>query len=202
MINHPLFTNVELKHYKKQLNITTYKKNTLIFQEGEICNSLGLILSGELTISTLTNYDKEYIIDVLHPNDIFGENLLFNQNNIFLGDGIISKDAEIIFISKDTLIELFKDKNFLTNYLFIVSSKTLKLRERLKLLSQKSVEEKIMFYLLNEYKKTGNPNIKIKSKEQLANILNLPRPSLSRELIKMQEKGLIKYDRYFITLVV
>ena len=202
MQTHPLFKNVNLKGYKNQLNVTKYPINTLLFQEGEECNSLGLILSGELTISTLTNLDKEYTINVLHKNDIFGENLLFNKNDVFLGDGIITQDAEIMFIPKDLLIELFSNKTFLINYLSIISEKNTKLRERLKLLSQKSISDRIMFYLINEYKRIGNKKIPITSKEDLAIKLNIPRPSLSRELIRLKDEGLINYNRYFITLMI
>ena len=56
MYRHPLFKKVDLKHYKNQINIKKYNENTLIFSEGEKCISLGLILSGELKISTLANY--------------------------------------------------------------------------------------------------------------------------------------------------
>lgn len=201
MQNHPLFKNVDLRHYKKQLNVTKYSTNSLLFQEGEECNSLGVILSGELTISTLTSLDKEYTINILHKNDIFGENLLFNKSDVFLGDGIITKDAEILFIPKNLLIDLFSNKTFLINYLSIISEKNTKLRERMKLLSQKSIADRIMFYLINEYKKTGNKKVSIISKEDLANKLNIPRPSLSRELINLKDEGLIDYNRYFITLL-
>ena len=71
----------------------------------------------------------------------------------------------------------------------------------MKLLSQKSIADRIMFYLINEYKKTGNKKVSIISKEDLANKLNIPRPSLSRELINLKDEGLIDYNRYFITLL-
>ena len=39
------------------------------------------------------------------------------------------------------------------------------------------------------------------TKEELANELYMQRPSLSRELIKMKQDGLIEYDRYSITIL-
>ena len=107
-----------------------------------------------------------------------------------------------MFIPKDLLIELFSNKTFLINYLSIISEKNTKLRERLKLLSQKSISDRIMFYLINEYKRIGNKKIPITSKEDLAIKLNIPRPSLSRELIRLKDEGLINYNRYFITLMI
>ena len=71
----------------------------------------------------------------------------------------------------------------------------------MKLLSQKSIENKIMFYLYSEKKKRNTNVINIPSKEKLAQLLNIPRPSLSRELIKLKEKKIILYDKYKITIL-
>jgi CRP-like cAMP-binding protein len=201
MNKHPLFNNIYLKEYEKQLITKKFKTNQLIFSEGETCDYLGVIISGELTISTITNKDNEYVINVLGKNDIFGENLLFNTNNHFLGDGIITKDSEIIFIQKEVLLEMFSNKTFLLNYLSLTSTKNSNVRQRLKLLSQKTIEDRIMFYLSTEQKRLGTNIIPITSKEKLATTLNIPRPSLSRELKNLKGKGLIEYNRYFIKLM-
>ena len=40
-----------------------------------------------------------------------------------------------------------------------------------------------------------------KCKEELASMMSLNRPSLSRELMRMRDEGLIEYDRNSITLL-
>ena len=82
----------------------------------------------------------------------------------------------------------------------IITQKNMEVRGRLKLLSQKTIEERIMFYLISEVKKEGTKKIKIKSKEDLAHTLNIPRPSLSRELIKLKEQGIINYNKNHIEI--
>ena len=84
MYNHPLFLNCDLKDYSKNFIIKKFKNNTLIFHEGEECNHLGIILKGQLVISTLTALDKDYVINVLNPNDLFGDTLLFSDKTYFL----------------------------------------------------------------------------------------------------------------------
>ena len=202
MNNHPLFLNVDLKRYEKDFKIKKYPVNTLIFQEGEECNHLGIILKGQLIISTLTALDKEYVINILNKNDLFGDTLLFSEKTLYLGDGIVSKDLEVLLISKNLLLEMFKDQTFLLNFLSIIAKKSTDLRNRLKLLSHKSIEERILFYLDSEKKRLKTNKIPIKSKEVLAKLLNIPRPSLSRELIKLKDKGIIDYNRYNITLLI
>ena len=198
---HPLFNNVNYEKYNKLYKIETYKKGSIIFNEGDICNTLGLILNGEVHISTLTNNDKEYIISSLIKNDIFGENLLFNPKKEYLGDCIAIKDTMILFIEKENLLKLFDNKTILENYLSLISIKNTKLRHTLKLYSQKSITDRIMFYLISEQKKINSNIIPIDGKESLAKLLNIPRPSLSRELINLKEKGIINFDRYSITIL-
>jgi CRP-like cAMP-binding protein len=202
MYNHPLFLNVDLKKYENYFHIKKYPQNTLLFHEGEECKDIGIILKGQLTISTMTSLNKEYIINILNKNDLFGDTLLFSKKTLFLGDGIISKDAEILFISKELLLEMFKEQQFLLNFLSITSQKSMNLRNRLKLLSHKSIEERILFYLTEQKKQLNSNKIPIKSKESLAKLLNIPRPSLSRELIKLKERKIIDYNRYYIILII
>ena len=202
MYNHPLFLNVDLKKYEKYFNIKKYKQNVLLFHEGEECQNIGIILKGQLVISTITALNKEYTINILNKNDLFGDTLLFSEKTLYLGNGIISKDAEILLISKELLLEMFKDQQFLLNFLSLVSKKSMDLRNRLKLLSHKTIEERIMFYLDNEKKRLNTNKIPVKSKEKLAQLLNIPRPSLSRELIKLKKKKIIDYNRHFIILMI
>jgi CRP-like cAMP-binding protein len=198
---HPLFNNVKYENYNNLFIIKNYKKGSLIFSEGDICHYIGLLLKGEIQISTLTNNDKEYIISTLYENDIFGENLLFSKNKEYLGDCISITDSKILYINKNNLFTLFENKQILENYLNIISEKNTVLRQNLKLFSQKSIEDRIMFYLISEEKKYNSNIIKITSKESLARKLNIPRPSLSRELINLKNKGLIEFDRYSITII-
>ena len=81
----------------------------------------------------------------------------------------------------------------------LISKSVMKLQGKVKILSQKTIREKILFYIKNEIKRTKNKTIKINSKEELAKILNIPRPSLSRDLILLKEDGYIFYDRDTIT---
>ena len=198
---HPLFNNVDYQKYKNLYKIETFKKGSIIFNEGDICDSIALVIEGEIHISTLTTDDKEYIILSLFKNDFFGENLLFNSNKEYLGDCISITDSKIILINKTDLFKLFENKTILENYLTLTSNKNTNLRNKLKLYSQKSITDRIMFYLISEQKRLNTNVIPINGKESLAKLLNIPRPSLSRELINLKSKGLIDYDKYTITIL-
>lgn len=201
MIKHPLFKNITYD-YSNHFIIKEYKKDSLIFNELEKCDSLALILEGEVQISTLTYNDKEYTITLLNKFDTFGEFLLFSDTPYYLGDIIAKSNTKIAFISKNNLLNLLNDKLILENFLNLLSKKSMLNQEKIKVYSQNNIEDRILFYLFEESKKQNSKTIKIKSKENLALLLNIPRPSLSRSLIKLKEKSLIEYDKYSITLKV
>ena len=177
-----------------------YSKGSIIFFEGDECNYVSVIKKGEISIRTF-NYDKETEINLLHKDELFGDSLVLNSDNRYLGNVVAITDTILIMISKDNWLKLLENKTILKNYLEIVSNKVFKIQSRVKILSQKTIREKILFYLISEYKRTNNKEIKIKSKEALALYLNIPRPSLSRELILLKKDEIIDYNRYNITLL-
>ena len=53
------------------------KKGEIIFRENDECFSIGIIKSGQISISSLTFEGNEIIYNSLKSGDIFGNNLIF-----------------------------------------------------------------------------------------------------------------------------
>ncbi len=190
------------KNHLSFFTIKKYKAKSVIFTEGTECKCLGVVLKGEVEISTTTFLQKEFSIKILTPDAIFGENLLFSDGGFYLGHVISKTDSEIALIGKADLLKLLSNNPaLLEDYLRELSESHLQLQQKIKILSQKSVAEKIMFHLGECSKKIHSLRIPVKSKERLAAYLNIPRPSLSRELISLKNQGMIDYDRHFITIL-
>ena len=76
------------------------------------------------------------------------------------------------------------------------------LNNKVKSLAFKSVREKVINFILELQKSQQNDLVKLKSsKEDIASYLGIPRPSLSRELIKLREDKLIEFDRSSINIL-
>ena len=176
-----------------------YKKGTVIADQGSICDNLSFVIKGEVIISTYTIDDKEYVISQLSVDDSFGEMIIFNPDNHYLGNIISQKDTIIKSISKHNLTMLLStNKDFLLAFLSHISSRAINIQNRSKVLLQNSIRDKILFYLNENYQKNNDKTIYIDSKENLAKYLNIPRPSLSRELINMRNEDIISFDRHKI----
>jgi len=195
---HTIFnnTNININNFK----IITYKKNDVIFNEGDSCDSIGLVIYGNITITTYTYNEKEYEIINIQDDGIFGQNIIFS-NQKYLGTGITTKETKVVFISKKELLSLFTNQTFAANYLSLISKITLNIQKKVKLLTQKEIRDKIMFLLYENIKETNSNTFYYDTKEKLALYLNITRPSLSRELINMKNEGIIEYDLRSITLL-
>lgn len=163
-----------------------FKKNQIIFRNQELTSSLFLILKGKIEIVMFTLNGEEEVISSFKENDIFANALIFASVPAFLGDVIAREDGELIAISKSEIIKKIKeDERFLTLYIQELSAKTIALNVRAKLLSHKNIRERIIYYLqINK----GYIEMTI---NELSKVLVLPRPSVSRELIKMCDENII-----------
>lgn len=185
--------NFDNKYYK----IFNYNKNETIKNEGDVCDSIGIVIKGTVKISNFLINDTEFVISILEENDIFGENLMFSSNNFYPGYIYATTNASIMFIKKDAFIELLSiDNDFKLYYLRYISNKFIELQTRIKILSQPTIKEKFLFYLRLSSKKTGS--CYIKSITKLANYLNVPRPSLSRSISELiDENKIIVNNKYY-----
>ena len=173
-----------------------YKNGEIIFNEGDICDKLGLVLEGEAKIFTYTYQDKEEIINNVHTGDLFGQFVLFSKHNNYVGTCIALRKTKVLFLSKASFIKLTKsNEGFLIEYLEEISDISFNLKQQVKLFAHKNIRDRIMFYIKNN---EDNNVCEIESITNLSNILNIPRPSLSRELIKMQNEGIITYNKHYI----
>ena len=160
-----------------------YKKNEIIKNEGDICNQIGFILSGSINISNINWNNKEFNFQHFNEGDLFGEMLIFSENNFYPGTIYATSNCTILYISKPKFLnKLAKDTSFSDYYFSYTSNKFIQLQTRIKILSQPSIEDKFLYYLKTQIQRHNTNKIKIKSITKLAEYLNVTRPSLSRTI--------------------
>jgi len=202
LYTHPLFNNCKID-LAKYLKITEYKKGDVVFNEDTYCNFLGVVIDGEIDIKSYTFLEKEYLIYQANNKMLFGEIVIFSRFPHFLGTGIATKNSRVIIIQKDMLLMLFRlDEAILKNYLEMTSDRAYMIQQRNKLLANKNIRDRIIYYLTSEAKIQNSKAIHLtQTKEAIALHLGIPRPSLSRELINMETDGVIAVDGKYITLL-
>lgn len=167
-------------------------KDTILFNEDSMCNSICIIKKGKIKISSYLSNGNEIIYTSLKDNDIFGNNLIFSTTPYYKGNVICIEDTIIYKIDKEYLITLLQNnQDFLIEYLKISSNNTKKLNDQIKLLSFDSSLDKLMYYLY-----INDNDITYNSISELASTLFIRRETLSRLITKLvNEKEIVHYKK-------
>ena len=121
-----------IKYIKKNTNIkydeVTARKNQTLFFEGDECKSVGLVVSGKISVISYFADGKEIIYNTLGRGEVFGSNLIFSSSPFFRGDVVAAEESEILYITKDELLKgLSENVGLLEMYLHHIISKPWKI---------------------------------------------------------------------------
>ena len=177
--------------------VNSYERNNIVHFVGDICENLEIILSGEVAVERIDESGKLMTIAEFFDGDILGGNLLFSKNPCYPMTVTAKKPTIILEISKRQLFDLFASSlDFLKSYLAYISDHSVILGDRIKHYVNRTIRECIISYLDYESKKQESSTIKLTiSKKALAERIGVQRTSLSRELAKMRNEGLIEFDK-------
>jgi len=182
-----------------QPKIRNYYKNDYIIIAGDTFEAVGVVLKGKATVSKENAAGDRSVMTRLEPGDIFGEIVAFSTQSTWPATVQAEEACTVFFLPRGKIIgECPKMCNchrvLIRNFLKIVSERALLLNRKVEYLTIKSMRGKISVYLLEQYQKTGNPNIILPlNRNQLADFLNVSRPSMSRELCNMRDEGVIDF---------
>ncbi|MCQ2969878.1 MAG: Crp/Fnr family transcriptional regulator [Clostridium sp.] len=203
-----LFYNIKDEELKELLGssnyyIEKYNKGEIIAQEDDNCTSIGLVLEGTINIETIYPSGKGIVMKKLLPGDVFGEALIFSKETTYPATVIANSNCTIGYLNKKEVIKLLSLNSIIfENFMMLLSDKVLTLKNKIKSISLKNVRQKVVNYILQEYISQKDFKILLNlSKEEIAGIIGIPRPSLSRELIKLREEKLIEFDRNTINIL-
>lgn len=217
----PLFEGLDHDTYGtfcEKCTIHLYWKGELIAREGDICPGIGVVFEGQVAKQKYAPNGDSSTLDLLGPGDTFGEELIFSRYRRHTTSLEAVSSVKIIYIKRDELLEMMSRSPLLLNNLLALLSDQLHLQnQRIYVLSQRTLRQKISSYLiellreqLNEDGQTLEEASRIistqsvelpSSKEVVARLLSMPRPSFSRELISMEKDGLIRASGRVIWLL-
>ncbi len=179
--------------------VIAIKKNESIAMTGEIFDSIGIILTGGAAVYRENAAGDRILITLLGAGDMFGEMLAFSNTRIWPVTVIVQEDCEVLFLGREKIVgECDRmcpwHRSLIGNMLKILSEKALFLNKRVEYLSIKSMRGKIATYLLEQSKKAGSALFMLPmSRSDMADYLNVSRPSMSREMARMKDEGIIDY---------
>ncbi len=182
--------NLISKNYSRK---KSYRSREIIALEGDPLKGLGIILTGKIEVAKVFPSGRKLVLSNFGAGNIFGESMVFKDEAYYPSTIEALEDSQILFIAKENLFDFLRsDDNLMKNYLNLLSSRILMLNDKLDILTQDSIRRKIVSFLIKESHKTRSNHIRFEyNRNKMSEILNIPRPSLSRELNRMADDTLI-----------
>ena len=191
--------DLDLLRSKTDFIEKTYSKGEYVFRTGDKSGDLFFLIEGSLNVYQIDSNGKRFIFQNFNKPTLFGEVYSYLEEP-FDFDSECATDSKILII-KD-FRKLFQPpcpEDFLRSYINFLSQKCLALSKKNQITSQASLRQKIGKYLI-ENEKEGKVKLSMK-REDLADYLSTTRPSLSRELSKMADEGIIKAGGDYIEIL-
>lgn len=180
-----------------------YFRGEKIFLEGDLCSSIAIIERGNIIARQSFSDGHDKIIKILNNRDCIGLNLIFSSNPYYKATFTAEALSTITLIHKEDLLKLMSlDNQFNLNVLSLISDESIRLNDHIKLLSYKTIREKICYFLYQEYLRLNQTSFLINyTKTELAAFLNVERPSLSYELSRLIKEGIIANQNKLYTII-
>lgn len=200
----PLFRSIpndQLESFLESAQLITRKipKNGFVAIAGEPMEGIGILLSGHAHLTRENMLGQRTIVTELKESDIFGEALLFTDEPLWPATIQATKESLVIFIPSKTFTHAFPNcqscqLQMLTNLLHDMSEKAMSLTRKVHYLMLKGMREKIFAYFMDIYRKQKtSPIILPHNRQEMADVLNVSRTALSRELSRLQDEGIIDF---------
>ncbi len=194
-------TEAELERILKcsKAGIRKYPEGSYIFEQGGKPSKLFLLLEGQVQICKDFTSGKRDVLYMVEEGNVFGEIFLFGDRRHYWYDAVASADVAVLEMPWDFFYHFCSNacdhhKQLTQNMLEILSENNLKITRKLHIVSTSSLRERIAIWLIDSVDDKDCVELHM-NREQLADFLGVARPSLSRELMKMQRDGLIKVEK-------
>ncbi|NLE08667.1 MAG: Crp/Fnr family transcriptional regulator [Dehalococcoidales bacterium] len=183
-----------------------YRTREIVTSRGQPFEGIGIIAAGKIALTKEMYSGNRTIIGFLDEGDIFGETVAFSDRRVWPMTVITQDDSVVLFLPPDKISRTCSNicashSTLIMNMLQILSNRALMLDKKIEYLSARNIRGRISSYLLDCLRDRHEPTVIIPMKRhELADYLNIPRPSLSREMGVMRDEGIIDFDGSSVTI--
>lgn len=184
-----------------------YEAEELILLAGERTESFGLVLSGSVLIEHINFWGNRMVLNQLEPGEIFAETYVQIPEESLSVDVKAKEQTKVLFLKSNITYTSCQvgcsfHQQLLTNLLFILAKKNLHLNRRMVHSSPKSIRERVLSYLSDQYRMQGCEEFSIPfDRQELADYLNVDRSALSATISKLQKESYIQVKKNHFRLL-
>lgn len=191
--------NTEVKKYHSGSRIADFSRST---------GKVGIILEGKAVMVRYDINGIRTIVETLGEQGIFGEFFTFAGAHRSSVEIVADTDCEVMFFRREEILKRCENacrchSMVVENLLMLMSEKTISLSERIEVLSQRSIEDKLISFLQiteDNTPKGDTPQIPF-STTVLSDYLCVNRSSLQREIARLKKEGILTVSKRKFRLV-
>lgn len=203
LMKNPLFGGIsceDLGSLLTCLNAKTvvFPKGAPVFLEGDPAGSIGFVLEGSVQIVRDDFFGNRSLLTVAEKGELFGESYACANVETMPVSGYAVQESRILWLECRKMLTVCSNAchfhtTLVKNLLQVVAHKNLLLGRKIQFMSQKTTQEKLMAYLLDQAKQKGNSEFSIPlSRQALADYLGVKRSAMSAELSKLRAAGILE----------
>ncbi len=198
----PLFAGISQEELKSMLSCLDGKiiqtpKGSPVFLEGEPASFVGVVLSGKVQILRTDFYGNRSVLTVVSPGGLFGEAFACAGAETLPVSAMALENAGVLLLDCKRVLTSCPNacpfhKKLVQNLLRGIAQKNLILTQKIRCMSQKTTQEKLMEFLLEQAKQHGRAEFVIPyDRQALADYLGVERSAMSAEISKLKKAGRI-----------
>lgn len=179
--------------------VKSFEKGHFVFRENEMTKYIYVLLEGKCLMTKHFSSGRRIIFCEIHEKEVFGILIHVWEKATYWYDAVAVTDCKVLCVPWDFLFGICPKscevhKTFIKNMVRVQADISVSQMKKLNILSGISVEAKLALLILELMDEQGNVDLKM-NREELADYLGITRPSLSRSLMKLKERGVIQVNR-------
>ena len=206
----PLFKDLlpqEIERFIKATGTTikSYPRGERVLEAFMPNANIGVIVSGEAHLLAMDRLGNETVGHSLESGAMFGTVSAILGEDLIAASVQLTTDAVIMWLPYRSLLvagpALGRTHGIvMKNLLETFSRKNVLMMQKVELLSQKNLRERIILYLLQRERRQESERVKVPGRVQLAKELECHRSALTREISQMRADGLLECDENWMRL--
>lgn len=179
-----------------------YPKNSVLINEGDISNSMYLLMNGKVKVYLSDEDGREFILNTLEPGDYFGEFSLLDEQETRTASVMTVEKSDFKILTRADFDQLRRDYPEINQVLITNLVGTIRhLTDNVKSLALKDVYGRIR-KLLNTLAEANDGKINEKlTQQEIANRVGSSREMVARILKDLATGGYIHSEKKQITLL-
>jgi len=182
----------------KGRTVTKYRKNEVVFSQGDAADGVYYLQKGKLKVTVVSDRGKEAVAAILGPDEFFGEACMAGQTKRLVTVSAMA-DTVVVRIEKPEMTRLIREQPaFSQMFMAHILNRTIRVEADLIDQLFNSSERRLarLLLLLANYGKEGTPEAIIAdiSQETLAEMIGTTRSRVSFFMNRFRKLGFISYN--------